>query len=186
MKTVEQIIAKIIEDEGERYTNDPRDAGGPTKYGITQMTLASWRGKPVTPEDVRLMQKPEAELIYRHMYFIEPGFSKLFPESKAIAAELMDTGVNMGPGVAAKMLQRALNVFNNGGQLYKDIAVDGKIGEATVAALRAYIGRRGATGEAVMLRALNALQGTRYIEIAEGRTGNEAFIFGWFLNRVEM
>jgi hypothetical protein len=35
-----------------------------------------------------------------------------------------------------------------------------------------------------MLRALNALQGARYIDIAEGRPSQEAFTYGWFLHRV--
>jgi hypothetical protein len=34
------------------------------------------------------------------------------------------------------------------------------------------------------VRALNAQQGERYLEIAEGRASQEAFTFGWFLHRV--
>jgi hypothetical protein len=35
-----------------------------------------------------------------------------------------------------------------------------------------------------MLRALNSLQGARYIDIGESRPANEDFMFGWFLHRV--
>ncbi len=65
--------------------------------------------------------------------------------SPDIAAEMCDTGVNMGPTVATKMLQRWLNVFNRGGKLYPDMDVDGRIGPRTIAALRAYLGNRGKT-----------------------------------------
>lgn len=40
MKTIDDIISDIIRAEGTAYTNDPRDSGGPTKYGITQAALA--------------------------------------------------------------------------------------------------------------------------------------------------
>lgn len=184
MQTIDQIIERIIAEEGAAYTDDPRDAGGPTKYGITQRALAAWRGHSVSPEDVRALTMNEAAKIYRNTYFVKPGFNKVFDVSPAIAAELTDTGVNMGPAVAATFLQRALNAFNNGGKSYADIAADGVIGDGTISALRAFLNKRGADGEVVMLRTLNALQASRYIELAEKRAANEAFVFGWILNRV--
>ena len=48
----------------------------------------------------------------------------------------------------------------------------------TIDALRRLLAVRGAAGETVLLRALNSLQGARYIEIAEGRQANEGFVFG--------
>ncbi len=38
----------------------------------------------------------------------------------------------------------------------------------------------------VPLRALNALQGAFYVELAERRAKDEAFVYGWLLNRVEI
>lgn len=64
--------------------------------------------------------------------------------------------------------------------------MDGQIGPATIAALRAAMAHRGADGEKIIMRALNCLQGTRYIEITENRERNESFLAGWFLNRVEI
>jgi hypothetical protein len=43
-------------------------------------------------------------------------------------------------------------------------------------------GRRG--GETVLLRALEALQGERYLRLAEKRPANEAFLYGWLANRI--
>jgi hypothetical protein len=34
------------------------------------------------------------------------------------------------------------------------------------------------------LKALDALQGERYIRLAERRPANEAFLYGWLANRV--
>ena len=80
--------------------------------------------------------------------------------------------------------QQALNVLNDGGKLYPDVREDGDIGPASLAAFRAYLKARGADAERVMLIALNAMQGARYIELARGRAANEAFAFGWLRTRV--
>ena len=37
-----------------------------------------------------------------------------------------------------------------------------------------------------MLKALNALQGERYIDLAEKRQANESFVYGWLRTRVEI
>jgi lysozyme family protein len=162
------------------YVNDARDAGGETNFGITKATaIANGYTGPM-----RDLPRALAIEIYRRRYVASPGFDKIIPLSAAIAAELVDTGVNMGPKVAAGFLQRALNSFNNRGRDYSDLAVDGRVGPATRAALDAFLRKRGKQGETVMLAALNALQGERYISMGEARQANEAFMFGWFANRV--
>ena len=61
---------------------------------------------------------------------------------------------------------------------------DGRAGPRTLAALDAFLGVRGkSSGEAVLLRALEALQGERYLRLAERRPANEAFLYGWLANR---
>ena len=35
-----------------------------------------------------------------------------------------------------------------------------------------------------MIHALDALQGERYIRLAERRPANEAFLYGWLANRI--
>ena len=100
-----------------------------------------------------------------------------------VAAELFDTGVNMGAGVAASFLQRALNALNRGAADWPDVAVDGRVGPATLAALDRFLRTRPA-GETVLVRALEALQGERYVALAERRPANEAFLYGWLANRI--
>ncbi len=60
----------------------------------------------------------------------------------------------------------------------------GRIGDVTLKALDAFFAVRGkGSGEAVLLRALEALQGERYLWLAERRPANEAFLYGWLANR---
>jgi len=58
------------------------------------------------------------------------------------------------------------------------------VGPLTVHALKSYMDKRHFDGEMVLLKALNALQGAYYIELAEKRPKDEAFEFGWLKNRV--
>lgn len=177
--TIDEIIDDILRAEGG-YVNDPKDAGGETNWGITIATArANGYNGPM-----RDMPKETARAIYRKQYVEAPGFAALIPISPAIAAELVDTGVNMGPAVAGRFLQRALNALNRNGADWGDVAVDGIVGRRTAAALKAAISTRGKSGEAVILKALNCLQGARYIELAEGRAANEKFVFGWLDKRV--
>lgn len=184
--SVDQIIAGIIEAEGREYSDNPDDAGGPTKFGITQAVLSAWRGHAVSADDVRALSEDEARAIYRARYVQSPGFDAVLAIAPSIGAELVDTGVNMGPEASTKFLQRALNVLNQEGRAYPDIAVDGKCGHATIAALRAFISMRGLEGQRVLLLALNCLQGARYIELSEQRQQNESFVYGWLKNRVAL
>lgn len=107
--TEDQIIDDIIRREGRVFVNHPADRGGPTKFGITQKTLAGYRGKDVTPEDVAALTEEEARAIYRSDFLI---FGKI--ESEALRALLIDSGVNHGQGNAVKFLQRALGVDADG------------------------------------------------------------------------
>jgi len=50
---------------------------------------------------------------------------------------------------------------------------------------RSFVNKRKQQGETVILKALGCLQGARYIELAEKREQNEAFVIGWLANRVK-
>ena len=178
---IKSIIDDIIKAEGG-YSNNPNDSGGETMYGITK-AVAVANGYSGAMKDLPISL---AENIYYTQYVSKPKFDLLLPLSESIAAEVIDTGVNMGPSVAGKFLQRCLNAFNNQGKAYADITVDGKVGTGTASALKSYLGLRGKQGEIVMLKALNCLQGARYIELAEGRQANEDFVYGWIANRISL
>ena len=173
------LLDDLLAREGG-YVDHPDDRGGPTNFGITHTVAlaAGWTGS------MRDLPRERAIAIYRRRYWTLPRFDAVAEIAPRIAAELFDTGVNMGPGVAAAFLQRALNALNRQGRDWPDLVVDRAIGGATLDALRRLLAVRGRAGEATLLKALNALQGARYIELAEGRQANESFLYGWLSSRV--
>ena len=175
----DQLIDGLIDREGG-YVDNPADKGGPTCFGITE-AVARANGYA---GDMRQLPRDEAAAIYQRLYWLRPSFDQVAQRSGAVAAELFDTGVNMGPAVAATFLQRALTALNRNGSDYPDLVPDGRIGPQTLAALDAFLKVRGSSGEMVLLRALEALQGERYLRLAERRPANEAFLYGWLANRI--
>ena len=137
---------------GATYTNDPRDPGGPTKYGVA---LNFDRGSipdkdgdgDVDARDVQLLEEADALVIYRDRYW-RPGKCDALPDALALAHA--DTLYNIGPGAAPRILQRAVNACG------LDIAVDGKIGPATLTAIR-HLEREGRLGDLLRAQAAERL-----------------------------
>lgn len=113
-------LAEVLPHEGG-YVDHPDDPGGATNLGVTHATLAAWRGKPVTKDDVRNITKAEAAAIYRARYWNAVKGDSLPP---GVDLAVFDFAVNSGPVRAAKALQAVLGV-----------PPDGAIGAATLAAL---------------------------------------------------
>lgn len=180
MQAIEELIEDIIVREGG-YVNHPADRGGPTNWGITEAVA---RRQGYTGE-MRALSKSDAAAIYRRLYWLAPRFDAIAERAPMLAAELFDIGVNMGTGTAAAFLQRALNALNRGGRDYPDLKVDRQIGPATLAALDAFLLKRGRAGESVLRKAIEALQGAHYLNIAEARPSQEAFVYGWLANRLD-
>jgi lysozyme family protein len=134
--------------------------------------------------EMRGFPREDAVQIYERVYWARPGFDRVGAIAPQIAAELFDTSVNMGPAVAVSFLQRALNALNRGASDYADITHGVRVDEPTLDALRAYLEKRAPYGEGVLLKALEALQGERYLALAERRPANEAFLYGWLANRI--
>jgi lysozyme family protein len=119
----QSVIDMILLSEGSGYTNDPNDAGGPTRYGITLADLQEWhRGVAVTEKDVQQLSRDDAEAIYRVKY-LRP-FDAL-PDD--IRPNVVDMGVNAGVQRAAKLLQQLLGA-----------TVDGWIGPETLSLLKTF------------------------------------------------
>ncbi|MBC3253522.1 glycoside hydrolase family 108 protein [Serratia fonticola] len=179
--TKDQIFNAILGKEGG-YVNNPADKGGATRWGITEVVARAhgYSG------DMRQLSRETALAILTADYWTGPRFDLIADVSPVIAAEICDTGVNMGPSVPAKWLQRWLSAMNNGGKLYPDLIPDGQIGPRTVSALKSFLLARGKEGEAVLLKALNCSQAARYLELAEQRPANEAFLYGWVKERVAL
>ncbi len=177
--SVDQLIDEVIAREGD-YSDHPADRGGPTRWGVTEAVARAhgYRG------EMRAYPREEAVAVYRRIYWLHPGFDRVAEIAPDLAAELFDTGVNMGPIVAVGFLQRALNALNHGASDYPDLPIDRCIGNRTVEALRAFIGRRGPAGEQVLLKAVEALQGERYLSLSEQRPAKDALLYWWLANRL--
>ncbi|MEP2101722.1 MAG: glycosyl hydrolase 108 family protein [Parasphingorhabdus sp.] len=176
---IDKLIDDVIAIEGD-YSNHPADRGGPTRWGVTEM-VARRHGYA---GDMRYFPYDQAAAIYKRNYWLRPGFDKIATHALRLAEELFDTGINMGSGIATGFLQRALNALNRNGRDFSDLKVDRKIGPQTIAALEQFLKKRGTSGETVLLKAVEALQGERYIKLAEQRPANEAFLYGWLANRI--
>lgn len=178
-KTIDEIILEAMKKEGFR-SNHADDLGGDTTYGITEATARrlGYKGSMnnLTPDI--------AYSLYLNEYVQRFNFDNIHAVSAIVGEEVIDTGINMGQNTAAVFLQRWLNVFNNKQAYYKDINVDGQVGPATIAALKAFLDKRGQEGEIVLWKSLNSTQGARYLEITEAREQNESFVYGWMLQRV--
>ena len=173
------LIDAVIDREGG-YVDHPADPGGATRWGVTAATAR----RDGYTGDMRQLSRARAADIYRRLYWLRPRFDRVAVHAPLVAAELFDTGVNMGVTVAVGFLQRALNALNRGASDYPDIALDGHIGPATIGSLQNFVARRGAGGEVVLLKAVEALQGERYLSLAERRPAAEAFLYGWLANRI--
>jgi lysozyme family protein len=179
MTTIDELIEDIIDREGG-YVNHPADRGGATNWGITE-AVARRQGYV---GDMRAIPQSDAAAIYKRLYWLSPRFDAIAERAPKLAAELFDTGVNMGTGTATAFLQRALNALNREGRDFPDLRVDRAVGPATLAALDAFLKTRGKAAEAVLLKAVDALQGAHYLTIAEARPSQEAFVYGWLANRI--
>lgn len=120
--TNEEIIRQVVLPNEGGYVNNSADIGGPTQMGITQATLAAWRGHPVTADDVRFMPQSEAIAIYEKKYIADPNFD-LIPDMMVRTA-MVDGGVLFGTSGITKALQTILGV-----------PADGVMGNATAAAM---------------------------------------------------
>ena len=178
-RIIDGLIEDVIDREGD-YSNHPADRGGPTRWGITE-AVARRQGYL---GDMRRLPQSDAAAIYQQLYWIIPGFDRVAERAPKLAAELFDTGINMGTGTATGFLQRALNALNRGAKDYADLTVDRQIGAATLGALDSFFKQRGPAGESVLLKAVEALQGAHYLRLAETRPSQEAFLYGWLANRI--
>ena len=179
---LERELDALIKREGD-YVDHPSDRGGKTRWGITE-AVARQNG---FKGDMRVLPQAFAKDIYRRKFWLVPGFDRVALIAPRLAAELFDTGVNMGPDVQVGMLQSWLNGLNRQQKDYADIVIDRKIGPATLGALNSFLRVRGkAAGENALVDAVNCSQGARYLSLAESRPANEDFLYGWLTTRIEI
>lgn len=114
-------LAAVLAHEGG-YSNHPEDNGGPTNLGITLASYRKWVARDGNIDDLRGLTKGQAAKVYRGAYWNAISASDL---PSGIDYAVFDFAVNSGPARAAKALQRIVGA-----------TVDGKIGPATLAAVK--------------------------------------------------
>ena len=114
-------------DEGTKYTNDPNDKGGPTKFGITLRVYRSFYNMDATAEDIQNMTVDKAKNLYLTLYWLELNCDKILNDPIAIA--IFDTAVLYGPGTSARLAQKTVNAIG----LF--LKVDGDLGDESVTKL---------------------------------------------------
>lgn len=91
--TSEQIVKDILAREGAEFTDNPTDAGGPTKWGITLTTLRQVHPS-ATVDDLRNLTEDGATAVYQQLY-VAP-FTKYANGDSAFLALLVDSAVQHG------------------------------------------------------------------------------------------
>jgi lysozyme family protein len=167
---IQQLIDALVPREGG-YSNDPDDAGGPTKFGITLATLRDWRKAPVTAADVAGLGLAEATQIYAWRYFLLPHFDQV--RDPGLQELLFDFGVNSGTGAAAKALQ---TVLKREGLYAGDI--DGDLGPRTLGALS------GVSNLPALFYAVKAERYELLLRDAGARPSDARYAIGW-ANRLD-
>lgn len=164
MTTPRQLARQIIDEWEGGYSDHPDDPGGPTKYGISFVTLRLARGR-ATVADVQELTKDEAITI-----MVEQYYDRLFDDlPEPIRLHLFDASINHGPRRAVKLWQTALNREG------RDLAVDGIFGPKTLAASRM-------AAEASVNAIANALVDQRirlYVHLVAAEPSQLAFLNGW-------
>lgn len=119
--TFDACLAFTLQQEGG-YSDDPNDPGGATNYGITLATLQTYTGnQALTADDIRNISMATVQAIYRADYW-----NRLQCDALPAGVDLMvfDSGVNIGTGRAARVLQEAAGLTGTD--------VDGAIGPHTL------------------------------------------------------
>ena len=104
------ILASVFALE-EGYVNHPNDPGGETNHGIT---VAVARKHGYYGPMISLPKEMAADIYYKD-YIDKPGYLPLIQLSPALGEEVVDSGVNAGPGRSSLCFQKSLNALNRGG-----------------------------------------------------------------------
>lgn len=103
----ESIESVLISEGGSRYTNHPRDPGGPTKYGITLNDVRRYINRSATAQTVRDLTEEQAHEIYKTRYWDALRGDEL---PKGLDYTIFDYGVNSGIARPGKVLRLVLGL----------------------------------------------------------------------------
>lgn len=117
----------VLKAEGG-YSNNKKDPGGETKYGISK--------KQYPKVDIKSLTKKDAADIYYRDYWMK--YCENFAAPDSFKMILFDMYINHNPKSVAKVLQKTINTYRERNNLEK-IAEDGIIGKQTIANTREFL-----------------------------------------------
>jgi lysozyme family protein len=141
------------------YSNDPKDAGGETRYGISKRSYPHL--------DIKILTRDQAKQIYFVDFWIKAKCEQINDEN--LATKFFDLVVHTGIPQAVKLIQRALRATGT------QVTEDGIIGPVTLSA----INKADSTD---LLAALKSESAGYYRLLANANPSQQKFIQGW-LNR---
>jgi lysozyme family protein len=178
MADFNEAVKTVFKHEGHRFTQDPVDPGGATKYGVSLRWLVR-QGEldpaafelfdldddgDIDAQDVYLLCEQDAKSIYERYFWTKYQYAAI--GNQAVATKVFDLCVNMGATQVHKLLQRALCALGF------PIAVDGVLGPKTLLATNA-------AGEQSLLRALRQKAMAFYLWLIEKKPKFRKYLKGW-------
>lgn len=177
------ILAGVYAVEGG-YVNDARDPGGATSYGVTEQVARDYGYRGDMRRFPQHCDGPAtvcADAVYVRSYIAAPGYMPLVEIEPAVAGELIDTAVNMGPRRPNRWYRLTINVL---GQAHLPDST-ASLGPADIAAYRMLQAKLGVIPACTaMLDALDARQAAEYRRLAAANPKLRAFLKGWLRNRI--
>lgn len=149
------IVKTLAHEGGAKYTDDPADRGGATKYGISQRAYPNL--------DIRNLTEEQAREIYKRDYWDRVLGDEI--KSQMVAESLFDTSVNMGVRTASRLAQVALGID----------PADGIIGSHSLAKINE-------TDPSAFIAAFTITKIARYAHICNRDGTQKRFLLGW-INR---
>lgn len=170
MADFEPALEVVLLHEGG-WSDDPLDPGGATMWGISLRyvldELGGWDldgDGDTDKDDIRVLTKEQAAQVYRERWWDRYGYGRI-PDQR-VATKMLDTAVNVGPGQAHRLAQRALNKCGAG------LKVDGVLGPLTLRALSL-------APPWAFLRYMAQLQANFYTTLVVARPALSRFLGGW-------
>lgn len=149
------IVKTLAREGGSRFTDDPNDHGGATKYGISQRSYPNL--------DIRNLTEQQAREIYKRDFWDRIRGDEV--TSQPVAEIVFDTCVNMGVRTGSRLAQLAVGVE----------PADGVIGSKSLAALNN-------ADEGLFVSNFTIAKIARYAHICNRDKSQQKYLLGW-INR---
>jgi len=180
MDAFDYAFERTVGLEGE-YSDVAGDRGGRTKYGITEKTFQHALERMIISgvTDIKDLTLAQAKAIYRTDFWNTLKLNQI--KDIVIAAEIFDSAVNMGTGMAVVLAQTALDYLG------ETLSIDGVIGPVTIGLLNKWCSR----DPRALMACLNGFQFIVYCDLVDGSLidriqervkgdpGQQQFARGW-------